>query len=412
MLIAGSFREYPFYLLLEIFQRRRETGVLEITSSQESGYFYIKNGKVKDGQIGKSKGAAAVKSVAGLNDGSFRFKSLEPTDYARVVWQQSFGPTRLATEQPTQGSVFANLLGSSQFHPTFRLTDYDLGSSAQRAFRQFLPRPSTAYEVVKKSGLFLPRQTVAFANAGFAHWKTAQVGRRILLPIDAIRNTLNQFLSVVVVTSKVSKQFLALFAQRALHQFLLDMSAAFASLQKVEVALSQQTVDAAAAASALWRRAQVWTTLLSVASWLLVRLRNETRRHSKLEPKHRRVTSVPVSLLTIPKRTPIALILLKAVKSNAAFAVVMVLLWGLAGVMLYQIVSYFPVKGGITVDTMDLETPPANVARTKTKSKKSGNKRSTEDRKSKLRSAGLPGASLKAAPTNLSEGDAGTVRTH
>jgi hypothetical protein len=90
----------------------------------------------------------------------------------------------------------------------------------------------------------------------------------------------------------------------------------------------------------------------------------------------------------------------------------MVLLWGLAGVMLYQIVSYFPVKGGITVDTMDLETPPANVARTKTKSKKSGNKRSTEDRKSKLRSAGLPGASLKAAPTNLSEGDAGTVRTH
>jgi hypothetical protein len=89
MLIAGSFREYPFYLLLEIFQRRRETGVLEITSSQESGYFYIKNGKVKDGQIGKSKGAAAVKSVAGLNDGSFRFKSLEPTDYARVVWQQA-----------------------------------------------------------------------------------------------------------------------------------------------------------------------------------------------------------------------------------------------------------------------------------------------------------------------------------
>ena len=93
MFLAGTLREYPFSLLLEIFLHRGETGLLEISSTEEAGFFYIKNGKVKDGRIGKNKGVAAVKIVGELKDGSFKFRPLEATDYARVVWQRSFGPT-------------------------------------------------------------------------------------------------------------------------------------------------------------------------------------------------------------------------------------------------------------------------------------------------------------------------------
>lgn len=111
MLIAGNFSEYPFSLLLEIFLLRRETGLLEVSSSEEPGYFYIKNGKIKDGQIGKSKGVAAVNVASKLNDGFFRFKRLEAAEYARVVWQRRFGPTGPAIGQlpiPAQASEIGN----------------------------------------------------------------------------------------------------------------------------------------------------------------------------------------------------------------------------------------------------------------------------------------------------------------
>jgi hypothetical protein len=110
MLLAGTLREYPFPLLLEIFLHRGETGLLEVSSSKESGYFYIRNGKVKDGQIGKNKGLTALKVVRELQDGSFRFKPLEPADYARVVWQRSFGPTIVNAEHGRYAAVVADKL--------------------------------------------------------------------------------------------------------------------------------------------------------------------------------------------------------------------------------------------------------------------------------------------------------------
>jgi hypothetical protein len=150
MLLAGTLREYPFSLLLEIFLHRTETGLLEISSSNESGYFYIKNGKVKDGQIGKNKGLAAINVVREFKDGSFRFRPLEPADYARVVWQRRFGPTGLAIgERERSAPVIANQI--SQF--------------------------------VFVVGRFLAQKTVAYANAAFAFWKRAKVGtkaRRVL----------------------------------------------------------------------------------------------------------------------------------------------------------------------------------------------------------------------------------------
>src|SRR5258705_10884140 len=91
MLLAGSFSEYPLSLLLEILLHRRETGLLEVSSPKQSGFLYIKNGEVRDGEVGKLRGAAAVELAGSFVDASFQFKPLEPTDYARVVWEKSFG---------------------------------------------------------------------------------------------------------------------------------------------------------------------------------------------------------------------------------------------------------------------------------------------------------------------------------
>ncbi|HEY6119436.1 MAG TPA: DUF4388 domain-containing protein [Pyrinomonadaceae bacterium] len=95
MLIAGSFAEYPLFLLMEIFHHRRETGLLEVSSPNESGYFYIKNGEIKDGEFGKVRGLEAIELARGLEDASFSFKMLEPAEYARVVWEKNFGGLRL-----------------------------------------------------------------------------------------------------------------------------------------------------------------------------------------------------------------------------------------------------------------------------------------------------------------------------
>lgn len=144
MLLAGTLREYPFSLLLEIFLHRGETGLLEVSSSKESGYFYIRNGKVKDGQIGKNKGLTALNMVRELKDGSFRFRPLEPADYARVVWQQSFGPTRLATSEPGRyAPVVADKL--HRFSLVVGRLGAQLGTNARRVLNKALTaRPNTS----------------------------------------------------------------------------------------------------------------------------------------------------------------------------------------------------------------------------------------------------------------------------
>jgi hypothetical protein len=181
VLLTGSFREYPFSILLEIFLRRQETGLLEISSAEESGYFYIKNGKVKDGQIGESKGVAAVKLAGKFNDGTFRFKPLEPTDYARIVWQRSFGPTGASFGSPSlTSSAVANKLSQFRFDPAVaRRVLNDLDSLAQLTLRQFLLYASTAFHSLQRIGLFVWGLTVAWAVAAFQLWRRARVGARL-----------------------------------------------------------------------------------------------------------------------------------------------------------------------------------------------------------------------------------------
>lgn len=142
MLLTGTLREYPFSLLLEILLHHTETGLLEISSSKDSGYFYLKNGKVKDGRIGNSQGLAAVKVAREIDDGSFRFRRLEPADYARVVWQRRFGPTGFPNGQRGRSvPALANGL---------------------RDFRSVVV---VAYHHAQTVGTFVIHQTVACATA-------------------------------------------------------------------------------------------------------------------------------------------------------------------------------------------------------------------------------------------------------
>jgi hypothetical protein len=152
VLIAGSLSEYPLALLLEIFLLRRETGLLEISSGGDSGYFYLKNGKVKDAQIGKSKGVAAIHVVRKLNDGSFRFKPVEPAEYARVVWQKWFGPTAPAIGQVTiPVPAIKKRIGELNFDPAAsRRMLTELNASTERALRQLIVYTSFGYRDVQR----------------------------------------------------------------------------------------------------------------------------------------------------------------------------------------------------------------------------------------------------------------------
>jgi hypothetical protein len=87
MIIKGSLKEYPISLLLEIFKYRSETGLLEISSSSNSGQLYFKDGKLVDAVLNNAAGAEALRSVESLTDGSFEFNSVAPAEYARLVWQ-------------------------------------------------------------------------------------------------------------------------------------------------------------------------------------------------------------------------------------------------------------------------------------------------------------------------------------
>jgi hypothetical protein len=175
-LLAGDFREYPFSLLLEIFLLRRETGLLEVSSSEESGYFYFKNGKVKDGRIGKSKGIAAINVVRKFNDGSFRFKQLEPAEYARVVWQRRFGPTAPApaiVELPIPFAAIRNQIGQLFAPATARRVLTDVGALTHQTLFQIRLYASATYQGFQEIEMSIRRRTVAYAAAAYVLWRRA-----------------------------------------------------------------------------------------------------------------------------------------------------------------------------------------------------------------------------------------------
>lgn len=100
MVLSGNLSEYPLEQLLEIFLHQKETGLLEVSSPLLLGNFYLKNGEIKDGHVGKLRGAEAINLAQSWVDGVFRFRRLESTDYAQIVWQKSFGSNNVDKPSP------------------------------------------------------------------------------------------------------------------------------------------------------------------------------------------------------------------------------------------------------------------------------------------------------------------------
>ena len=175
MLLTGSFKEYPLVLLLEIFLHRKETGLLEVSSPKQSGYFYVKNGEIKDGEVGSLRGAAAIELAGSFVDASFQFKPLKPTDYAHIVWEKSFGPNRLADTPHTRVKAFRTALEQLRPYPeaAYGMLKRAVGSSARRAIRLLLLYTPAAYHRLQKTGVSVASRTLAYSAA---------IKRRAVLP--------------------------------------------------------------------------------------------------------------------------------------------------------------------------------------------------------------------------------------
>lgn len=187
MLLVGRFTEYPFFLLQEIFHHRRETGLLEVTSDQQSGYLYVKNGEIKAGAVGKFRGAKAIEVVRNLSDASFQFKSFELSDYARIVWERSFGWSQTVGAIPSSHrelsrTRLAQVLSYGEvFNEILQLV---LLSLAQGATRQILLYAAVASSGVKKLSSAAWRQTLN-ANATTDQFlRRAQ--RKLLLALKTV----------------------------------------------------------------------------------------------------------------------------------------------------------------------------------------------------------------------------------
>jgi hypothetical protein len=177
MLLTGRFTEYPFFVLQEIFRLQRETGLLEVTSAQQSGYFYFKNGEIKDGEVGKFRGAKALEVVRNLRDASFQFTSLEPTDYARVVWERSFGSSQtVAATASIRPEVFrirlAQVLSNAEAaNEILQLVLLSLAQGAARQVRLYAPVASSC---VKKASRAAWRQTLNASTTTYQLLKRLQ----------------------------------------------------------------------------------------------------------------------------------------------------------------------------------------------------------------------------------------------
>ena len=454
MLLTGSCREYPFFLLLEIFLRRGETGVLEVSSPEESGYFYIKNGKVKEGQIGTSRGAAAVKLVGRCVDGSFRFKPLEPTDYARVVWQRSFGPNALATD-PTSIPVAAvrSKFGHLRSYPAaaYRLPEQALASLVHGMLRQSLLFPQAVYQSFAKTALFVQQRLVAWTIVGIAFCKRAHPRNKLrsnaartrdmFSTLDSYRAAAYQSAAQGVASSsqRVFRQLrldmgtaylslsqtaadllqgVASSSQRVFRQLRLDTGTAYLSLSQTTANLLQHTVAWTTAVFAFWKELELGTRLLRLTKNGFRAWQRELRRDKRRILNYASGFSFEVSLPTIPKRATIPRATIPATPKKAAiptipkraaifaslkhgfannvtFALVVCVLGSVSVFCIYKLFTadQDAMDSGVTIDeNFETQISPTNSAPTSVKPKPRRSKRRSTGKKLSVSSLQEPSA--------------------
>jgi len=187
MFLAGSFSEYPFFQLLEILLHKRETGLLEVSSPQQCGHFYLKNGEIKDGEVGKLRGAAAIELATTFEYGSFKFNRLDSTEYARFVWQESFGLQNVAAENASFG-VGTILKQVSSFPiAVYGVLANAVLLLARRALPQLLVYLGSAYRGLEKPGVLIARRMISYAKAkyiDFLSW--TQNGRGLVAALGSL----------------------------------------------------------------------------------------------------------------------------------------------------------------------------------------------------------------------------------
>jgi len=391
MLLTGSFREYPFSLLLEIFLRRRETGLLEVSSPEQSGYFYIKNGKVKDGQIGTSRGAAAVKLVGRFVDGSFRFKPLEPTDYAQVVWQLNFGPNALATN-PTFIPVATAIskFGHLRSYPAaaYRLPERTLAPLAHGVLRQSQLFAPAVYRSLEKTAQTVQQRIVAWTTAAFAFCTNAYLGTRRLTIFATMGNEFRTFRSKSTAFYHVSEQALASGTPRFFRQLELAAAKAYQGLNHTTSRMGQRGLACTTAALALWKSAEVGTRSLRLTKRGLTAWQSAMRRDKRRILAY--VRQFEFSPL-IPGGAAILESLKHPLQNNATFALLICVLGLIGALCLYQIVfvNLNAMEPGVTVDkNFETEVSPAPTPQ---KRKPQRRKRSID--KKSVRPLQVPGES-------------------
>jgi len=384
MLLTGSFREYPFFTLLEIFLHRGETGLLEVTSPGETGYFYIKNGRVKDAQLGKNRGAAAVKLVGRCVDGSFRFKPLEPTDYARTVWQRSFGPQSQQFD-PTSIPVAAarRKFGNFRSYPAaaFRSSERALASAAQGALGQFLLYPLSALQSLEKTAQLARQRVLAFIAEVFALRKRARVGTR-RVRAATFGNTFGRFQSSATTALRTAEHVLVFSAQRSLRQFRLATARASHSLSNSALNLAQSTSDWATATVEFSKRARLQTRFQRLAKDVFAAWQSALRRDKRRILNYAHQFTFQNPLPAPPNRAAIAASLHRAAKSNITFTLIVCVLSLAIVLTLNQLIrdDQVSVGSGTIDENFDTGSSSAKVA-PRAKPKPRRGKRKVRDKK-------------------------------
>jgi hypothetical protein len=173
MFLTGTFSEYPFFQLLEILLHKRETGLLEVSCPQQCGRFYVKNGEIKGGEVGNIRGTAAIELASTFENGSFKFNRLDSTEYARLVWEESFGPHNTTAEN---GSFRVRPI-LKQFR-SYPIAAYGVLENVffwlARALPQLLVYFGSVYRSLEKLGVLIVRRTFSFTQAkhvDFLSWE-------------------------------------------------------------------------------------------------------------------------------------------------------------------------------------------------------------------------------------------------
>ena len=164
MLLTGTFSEYPLPLLLEILQHKEETGLLEISSAEQSGYVFLKKGDLKRCDFGGVSGAKAIELAKSVSNASFYFRPLESTDYARVAWQSNFGLNETTKRSNVRVQVQQLLQLLSYLEAAYSI----LQDTALRIRSYFLPNPLISKEAAPEPESVITEEEIVDRSHSYA----------------------------------------------------------------------------------------------------------------------------------------------------------------------------------------------------------------------------------------------------